>query len=123
MYQDMTARDLLQQRYTLPNGDTEWRLSPLVQAALEGGLAVLDGLNRVNPGTLSVLQRLVSFDGNCRQKFVRGRKLCRNQNMSGASGKHRVPLIVMTSSCKNATSLFSMAFRWQAGARPRNHSS
>ena len=57
MYQDMTARDMLQQRYTLPNGDTVWRLSPLIEAALEGGLAVLDGLNRVNPGTLSILQR------------------------------------------------------------------
>ena len=57
MYQDMTARDLLQQRYTMPNGDTVWRLSPLVEAALEGGLAILDGLNRVNPGTLSILQR------------------------------------------------------------------
>uniref|UniRef100_H2YJE0 VWFA domain-containing protein n=1 Tax=Ciona savignyi TaxID=51511 RepID=H2YJE0_CIOSA len=59
MYQDMTARDLLQQRYTLPNGDTVWKISPLIEAALEGGMAVLDGLNRVNPGTLSILQRLV----------------------------------------------------------------
>ncbi|XP_078484002.1 von Willebrand factor A domain-containing protein 8 isoform X2 [Ciona intestinalis] len=59
MYQDMTARDLLQQRYTLPNGDTVWKLSPLIEAAMEGGMAVLDGLNRVNPGTLSILQRLV----------------------------------------------------------------
>ena len=37
MNQDMSARDLLQQRYTLPNGDTAWRHSPLVQAALDGG--------------------------------------------------------------------------------------
>lgn len=59
IYQDMTSRDLLQQRYTLPNGDTTWKLSPLIEAALEGGLAVLDGINRVNPGTLAVLQRLV----------------------------------------------------------------
>ena len=47
----------MQQRYTLPNGVTTWKLSPLIEAALEGGLAVLDGINRVNPGTLSVLQR------------------------------------------------------------------
>nr|XP_039272426.1 von Willebrand factor A domain-containing protein 8-like isoform X1 [Styela clava] len=59
MYQDMTARDLLQQRYTSPNGDTVWRYAPLVEAALDGRIAVLDGLHRVNPGTLSVLQRLV----------------------------------------------------------------
>ncbi|XP_067848605.1 von Willebrand factor A domain-containing protein 8 [Heptranchias perlo] len=59
LYQDMTARDLLQQRYTLPNGDTAWRPSPLVTAALEGKLIVLDGIHRVNPGTLAILQRLV----------------------------------------------------------------
>lgn len=55
--QDMTARDLLQQRYTLPNGDTAWRPSPLVTAALEGKLVILDGIHRINPGTLAVLQR------------------------------------------------------------------
>ncbi|XP_038618052.1 von Willebrand factor A domain-containing protein 8 isoform X1 [Tachyglossus aculeatus] len=59
LYQDMTARDLLQHRYTLPNGDTAWRSSPLVTAALEGKLAVLDGIHRVNAGTLAVLQRLI----------------------------------------------------------------
>ena len=30
----MTARDLLQQRTTLANGDTIWRFSPLVEAAI-----------------------------------------------------------------------------------------
>ncbi|KAH0624441.1 hypothetical protein JD844_031871 [Phrynosoma platyrhinos] len=59
LYQDMTARDLLQQRYTLPNGDTSWRPSPLITAALEGKLVILDGIHRVNPGTLAVLQRLI----------------------------------------------------------------
>ncbi|XP_043927636.1 von Willebrand factor A domain-containing protein 8 [Protopterus annectens] len=59
LYQDMTARDLLQQRYTLPTGDTAWRPSPLVTASLEGKLVVLDGIHRVNPGTLAVLQRLI----------------------------------------------------------------
>eukprot|EP00117_Sycon_ciliatum_P049088 scpid7831/ scgid4687/ Uncharacterized protein KIAA0564 homolog len=59
LYQDMTARDLLQQRMTLPNGDTSWRPSPLVTAALHGNLAVLDGLHRINAGTLAVLQRLL----------------------------------------------------------------
>ncbi|KAB0372785.1 hypothetical protein FD755_015538, partial [Muntiacus reevesi] len=56
---DMTARDLLQQRYTLPNGDTAWRSSPLVNAALEGKLVLLDGIHRVNAGTLAVLQRSI----------------------------------------------------------------
>ncbi len=55
----MTARDLLQQRATLPNGDTVWRPSPLVQAALAGKMAVLDGIHRVHRGTLAVLHRLV----------------------------------------------------------------
>jgi len=55
--QDMTSRDLLQQRMTTSSGDTAWRLSPLVTAALEGSLAVLDGLHRVNAGTFAVLHR------------------------------------------------------------------
>ncbi|XP_060732399.1 von Willebrand factor A domain-containing protein 8 [Tachysurus vachellii] len=59
LYQDMTARDLLQQRYTLPNGDTAWRASPLVSAAQEGKLVLLDGIHRVNLGTLAVLSRLL----------------------------------------------------------------
>lgn len=60
LYQDMTARDLLQQRYTLPNGDTAWRPSPLVTAAIEGKLLILDGIHRVNLGTLAVLSRLLN---------------------------------------------------------------
>ena len=59
LYADMTARDLLQQRTTTDTGDTVWRLSPLMEAALEGKLAVLDGLHRVHRGTLAVLQRLI----------------------------------------------------------------
>lgn len=59
LYWDMTARDLCQQRVTLPNGDTSWRLTPLVDAALKGRLAVLDGVNRLDMGTLAVLQRLL----------------------------------------------------------------
>ncbi|XP_034741708.1 von Willebrand factor A domain-containing protein 8 [Etheostoma cragini] len=59
LYQDMTARDLLQQRCTLPNGDTAWRPSPLVTAAIEGKLLILDGIHRVNLGTLAVLSRLL----------------------------------------------------------------
>ncbi len=59
LYQDMTARDLLQQRTTLANGDTVWRHSPLVTAALEGKMAVLDGIHRIHRGTLGVLHRLV----------------------------------------------------------------
>uniref|UniRef100_A0A8C7I5B6 von Willebrand factor A domain-containing protein 8 n=1 Tax=Oncorhynchus kisutch TaxID=8019 RepID=A0A8C7I5B6_ONCKI len=47
------------QRYTLANGDTAWRPSPLVTAAQEGKLLLLDGIHRVNLGTLSVLSRSI----------------------------------------------------------------
>ncbi|XP_077256082.1 von Willebrand factor A domain-containing protein c12.2 isoform X4 [Temnothorax americanus] len=59
LYQDMTSRDLIQQRTTSLNGDTVWRDSPLVDAALHGKLAVLDGINRIHSSTLAVLHRLV----------------------------------------------------------------
>ncbi|XP_062588748.1 von Willebrand factor A domain-containing protein 8-like [Saccostrea cucullata] len=69
LYQDMTSRDLLQKRITEPNGDTTWMMSPLVEAALNGRLAVLDGLHRINQGSFAVLHRLIHdrelqlFDG------------------------------------------------------------
>nr|XP_031838808.1 von Willebrand factor A domain-containing protein 8 isoform X2 [Nomia melanderi] len=59
LFQDMTSRDLIQQRTTSSNGDTVWKNSPLVDAALHGKLAVLDGINRIHPSTLAVLHRLV----------------------------------------------------------------
>lgn len=57
LYKDMTARDLTQQRATKQDGDTVWRNSPLVQAALEGKLALLDGLDQVHSSTLAVIFR------------------------------------------------------------------
>ena len=57
----MTSRDLVQQRVTTPEGDTAWQFSPLVIAAKEGKLAILDGLHRLHHGTLAVLHRLVSL--------------------------------------------------------------
>eukprot|EP01134_Creolimax_fragrantissima_P006850 CFRG6850T1 len=59
MYADMTARDLLQHRATKSNGDTVWRPSPVITAAKEGHMLVLDGIHNVNTGTLTVLQRLI----------------------------------------------------------------
>ncbi|XP_034940681.1 von Willebrand factor A domain-containing protein 8 [Chelonus insularis] len=59
LYQDMTSRDLIQQRSTMPNGDTIWKDSPLIISALTGKLAVLDGIHRVHPSTLAVLYRLI----------------------------------------------------------------
>lgn len=59
LYQDITSRDLIQQRTTLDNGDTVWQNSPLINAALEGKIAVIDGIHRIHSSTLSVLHRLV----------------------------------------------------------------
>ena len=44
LYHEMSARDLVQRRATSPDGDTIWEISPLVRAALNGHLAVLDGI-------------------------------------------------------------------------------
>lgn len=57
LYQDMTARDLIQQRTTKINGDTIWRDSPLVRAAKNGTIAVLDGIHRIHNSTISILHR------------------------------------------------------------------
>lgn len=59
MYQDMTARDLLQQRTTQPNGNTVWQDSALVRAAKCGHIALLDGIHRCHYSTMSLLHRLV----------------------------------------------------------------
>ncbi|KAI8064375.1 AAA domain-containing protein [Gongronella butleri] len=60
LYRDMSSRDLLQRRSTTPTGDTVWENSLLVDAALRGHLAVLDGIEALSYGTLNTLQRLVS---------------------------------------------------------------
>ena len=53
----MTARDLTQTRATDGDGNTVWRAAPLIQAALNGRLAVLDGLHRLHTNTLATLSR------------------------------------------------------------------
>ena len=60
LYKDMSARDLLQRRSTTLSGDTTWELSPLVKAALDGSLAILDSADSVPPATLSTIARLIS---------------------------------------------------------------
>lgn len=57
LYQDMTARDFVQQRTTTSTGDTIWRDSPLIRAAKNGSIAVLDGIHRIHNSTISVLDR------------------------------------------------------------------
>lgn len=57
LYRDLTAESLLQQRATRPNGDTFWKHSALLHAAVVGSLVVLDGVDRLAPGTLECLHR------------------------------------------------------------------
>jgi von Willebrand factor A domain-containing protein 8 len=42
------------------HGNTHWHLSPLVVAALEGNLAILDGIDRLTSDALSVLNTLIN---------------------------------------------------------------
>jgi MoxR-like ATPase len=64
MFADMSTRDLLQRRVTCPTtGDTRWELSPLMTAAKCGHLAVLDGVDNMPSGMLSILQELL-VDGS-----------------------------------------------------------
>ncbi|KAI8393920.1 AAA domain-containing protein [Radiomyces spectabilis] len=60
LYRDMSSRDLLQRRSTSPTGDTVWENSLLVEAAIHGNIAVLDGIDALSYGTLNTLQRLMS---------------------------------------------------------------
>ncbi len=59
VYKDMNARDLFQQRITLNNGNTKWQNSTLVEAAINGDLAVLDGIHRLKDDTIMSLRRLI----------------------------------------------------------------
>ncbi|KNC26477.1 hypothetical protein FF38_08605 [Lucilia cuprina] len=59
LFEDMTSRDLVQQRITTAEGDTVWRDSPLVRAAKNGSVALLNGIHRLHKSTVTVLQRLI----------------------------------------------------------------
>lgn len=59
LYQDLSPRDLLQIRTTEANGDTTWITSPFITAAVNGYVAVLDGIEHLSPGALSSLQRFL----------------------------------------------------------------
>ncbi|XP_022208693.1 von Willebrand factor A domain-containing protein 8 [Drosophila obscura] len=59
LYEDMTSRELVQQRITSPQGDTIWRDSPLVRAAKAGNVVVLNGVHRLHKSTATILQRLI----------------------------------------------------------------
>lgn len=95
LYQDMTSRDLLQQRTMNSSGDTGWRHSSLVDACVKGHLAVLDGLHRVHASTLSVLQRLIHdreldlFDGTRLLRHDRYDSMMKDNSWSEEEMKQR----------------------------------
>ncbi|ORZ15094.1 AAA domain-domain-containing protein [Absidia repens] len=88
LYRDMPSRDLLQRRTTTQTGDTVWQNSLLVEAAIHGHLAVLDGIETLPYGTLNTLQRLVSDretqlpDGSRLINSRRYKKLMQKGNLS-----------------------------------------
>ena len=49
LYRDLTTTELLQRRTLDERGNTGWLSSPLVAAALSGGLCVLDGVRSPAP--------------------------------------------------------------------------
>lgn len=58
LYKDMTVRDLLQRRVIDADGNTAWKASVLVEAAIRGETVILDGLHRLDPSVVAVLQSL-----------------------------------------------------------------
>jgi von Willebrand factor A domain-containing protein 8 len=59
LYKDLSSRDLLVRRDTDNNGNSVWINSGLINAALNGHLAVLDGLDVLSNDTITSLQRLI----------------------------------------------------------------
>ncbi|KAJ8326810.1 hypothetical protein O5D80_004253 [Batrachochytrium dendrobatidis] len=59
LYKDFFSRDLLQRRNTLSSGDTVWENSGLIEAALNGRIAILDQIDALAFGTLASIQRLI----------------------------------------------------------------
>uniref|UniRef100_A0A2M3ZH50 von Willebrand factor A domain-containing protein 8 n=1 Tax=Anopheles braziliensis TaxID=58242 RepID=A0A2M3ZH50_9DIPT len=96
LYQDMTARDLLQKRTTRPNGDTVWQDSPLLAAALAGHAVILDGIHRLHHSTLAILHRLVHdremqlYDGRRLLHHERYDRLVSSKEHSSATGLLRI---------------------------------
>lgn len=58
LYKDMSPRDLLMRRGSSKEGDTVWDYSPLVKAAIEGNVCILDGADKLSPNTLATIQSL-----------------------------------------------------------------
>lgn len=59
LHQDMNSRELIQRRHMKENGDTVWEDSILVNAARNGDVCVMDGLEMVHPSVIMSLAHLI----------------------------------------------------------------
>lgn len=59
LYQDLSARDLIEQRVTDIHGNTIWQPSPVIRAAKEGKILILDGIDRLSIDALCILAPLL----------------------------------------------------------------
>ena len=88
LFEDMTARDLLQRRSTNSAGESVWQPTPLTNAIKHGRLCILDGLDRLQAGTIATLVRLVQdreislYDGTQFISQRRWRSLIKQRGMS-----------------------------------------
>ncbi|CEG83438.1 hypothetical protein RMATCC62417_17358 [Rhizopus microsporus] len=98
LYRDMSSRDLLQRRSTTERGDTIWENSLLVEAAIHGRLAILDGIEALSYGTLNTLQRLCSDretqlpDGTRLINAHRYEKLIKKLSLEELEAKKLIPI-------------------------------
>ena len=59
LFRDMSSRDLLATRVTSVDGNTDWVHSPIIQAAIEGKVVILEGIEELYRDSLSVLHPLL----------------------------------------------------------------
>jgi MoxR-like ATPase len=88
MYSELTSRDLLVRRTTdSTTGETSWEESPLITAARQGDICILDGIEKLRPDVLSSLQSLAT---DREASLPDGRRLARQENMASDSSDSKV---------------------------------
>ena len=90
MYSELTSRDLLVRRTTdSTTGETSWEESPLMTAARQGDICILDGIEKLRPDVLSSLQSLATD----REVSLPDGRIARQKNMvSSTSGSKVIPV-------------------------------
>jgi hypothetical protein len=88
MYSELTSRDLLVRRTTdSTTGETSWEESPLITAARQGDICILDGIEKLRPDVLSSLQSLAT---DREASLPDGRRLARQENMASDNSDSKV---------------------------------